>query len=215
MTREAPVDDVSRGWNAVARDFIARRSPVTGVSAIRRWAASIPTGGSILDLGCGHGIPISSALIESGFSVYGVDAAPNLVLEFRRRLPQAQVACEAVETSTFFDRRFDAAIAIGLMFLLDDPSQRQLISRVSGALYPGGALLFTAPMRAASWTDLLTGQESRSLGREAYETVLRNSGLELIEEFADEGENHYYSARKIEKSAPNNRMQVTSEGTDV
>jgi SAM-dependent methyltransferase len=200
-TPGAPVDDASGGWNAVAQEFIARRSPVIGVSVVRNWAAAIPSGGSILDLGCGHGFPISSALAEGGFSVYGVDASPDLVLEFRRRLPKAQVKCEAVEVSSFFDRRFDAAISIGLMFLLNEQSQRQLISRVSAAVSPGGAFLFTAPKQAVSWTDVLTGQRSQSLGSEAYEALLKNGGFDLVNGFADEGENHYYSARKLLQSA--------------
>jgi 2-polyprenyl-3-methyl-5-hydroxy-6-metoxy-1,4-benzoquinol methylase len=195
------VDDASGGWNAVARDFIAHRSPVIGVSVVRNWAATIPSGGSILDLGCGHGFPISSALVESGFSVYGIDASPDLVLEFRRRLPDTHVRCEAVEASSFFDRDFDAAISIGLMFLLSEQAQRQLISRLSAAVRPGGAFLFTAPIQAVSWTDVLTGQQSRSLGIEVYEALLKNGGFDLVEGFADEGENYYYSAKKLAQSA--------------
>jgi 2-polyprenyl-3-methyl-5-hydroxy-6-metoxy-1,4-benzoquinol methylase len=195
------VDDASGGWNAVARDFIVRRSPVIGVSVVRNWAAAIPSGGSVLDLGCGHGFPISSALVESGFSVYGVDASPDLVLEFRRRLPEAQVTCEAVETSSLFDRTFDAAIAIGLMFLLSEQSQQQLIGRVSAAVRPGGAFLFTAPTQAVSWTDVLTGQQSRSLGIEVYESLLKNGGFDLVDGFTDEGDNYYYSAKKLAQSA--------------
>jgi 2-polyprenyl-3-methyl-5-hydroxy-6-metoxy-1,4-benzoquinol methylase len=195
------VDDASGSWNAVARDFIRHRSPVIGVSAVRNWAATIPSGGAVLDLGCGHGFPISSTLVESGFSVYGVDASPDLVLEFRRRLPESQVRCEAVETSSFFDRTFDAAMAIGLMFLLNEQSQRLLIARVSAAVRPGGAFLFTAPTQAVSWTDVLTGQQSRSLGIEVYESLLKNDGFDLLDRFTDEGDNHYYSAKKLVQPA--------------
>ncbi len=190
------MDDISGGWNAVAAEFIARRSSSIGVATVRNWAASIPAGGSILDLGCGHGIPISVTLVEEGFRVYGIEASPDLVLEFRRRVPGAQVRCEAAETSTFFDRRFDAVIAIGLMFLLPEEAQKQLLHRVSCVLRPGGSLLFTAPRQDVSWADNMTGRRSRSLGGEAYEAALRDVGLDLVAEFADEGKNHYYNAKK-------------------
>ena len=117
--------------------------------------------------------------------------------EFQRRLPTAHIRCEAVEQSSYFDRQFDAAIAIGLMFLLNEQSQRQLIHRVAAALHPGGALLFTAPAQAVSWPDNLTGQQSLSLGREAYIALLESCGFELADEFDDEGGNHYYCARRI------------------
>ena len=189
-------DDVSNGWNAVAAELIAHRNPTIGVATVREWATSLPAGASILDLGCGHGTPISAVLVEDGFDVFGVDASRDLVEEFRRRLPGAMVRCEAVETSTFFERHFDAAIAIGLMFLLRDDIQEQLIRRVAAALTPGGGFLFTAPTQDASWTDILTGRQSRSLGMDAYRAILRAADLELVGEFTDEGENHYYSTRK-------------------
>jgi 2-polyprenyl-3-methyl-5-hydroxy-6-metoxy-1,4-benzoquinol methylase len=190
------MDDSTMIWNTVAQDFIARRSAVIGVAEVSNWAVTIPAGGSILDLGCGHGFPVASALVKLGFNVYGIDASIEMSQEFQRRLPTAHIRCEAVEQSSYFDRQFDAAIAIGLMFLLNEQSQRQLIHRVAAALHPVGALLFTAPAQAVSWPDNLTGQQSLSLGREAYRTLLQEAGFELATEFADEGGNHYYSATK-------------------
>ena len=184
-------------WNAVAQDFMARRSPVIGVAEVSNWAAAIPAGGSILDLGCGHGFPVASALVKLGFNVYGIDASTEMAQEFQLRLPTAHIRCEAVEQSSYFDRQFDAAIAIGLMFLLNEQSQRQLIHRVAAALHPGGALLFTAPAQAVSWPDSLTGQQSLSLGREVYIALLESCGFELADEFDDEGGNHYYCAQRI------------------
>jgi 2-polyprenyl-3-methyl-5-hydroxy-6-metoxy-1,4-benzoquinol methylase len=184
-------------WNAVAQDFMARRSPVIGVAEVSNWAAAIPAGGSILDLGCGHGFPVASALVKLGFNVYGIDASTEMAQEFQLRLPTAHIRSEAVEQSSYFDRQFDAAIAIGLMFLLNEQSQRQLIHRVAAALHPGGALLFTAPAQAVSWPDSLTGQQSLSLGREAYIALLESCGFELADEFDDEGGNHYYCAQRI------------------
>lgn len=190
------MNDSTGIWNAVVQDFMARRSPVIGVAEVSNWSGAIPAGGSILDLGCGHGFPVASALVKLGFDVYGIDSSTEMAQEFQRRLPTAHIRCEAVEQSNYFDRQFDAAIAVGLMFLLNEQSQRQLIHRVAAALHSGGTLLFTAPAQAVSWPDNLTGQQSLSLGREAYRTLLQEGGFELATEFADEGGNHYYSATK-------------------
>jgi 2-polyprenyl-3-methyl-5-hydroxy-6-metoxy-1,4-benzoquinol methylase len=64
---------------------------------VRTWARSLPRGGAILDLGCGAGVPISEALNDEGFVVYGIDASPTLAAAFRRRFPRAHLACEAIE----------------------------------------------------------------------------------------------------------------------
>lgn len=185
---------LSNGYEAVAAQFIrARDQSVIGVATVRGWAKLIPAGAAILDLGCGHGVPISAALMKDGFIVHGVDASPSLTSEFYLRFPQAPVACEAVEDSLFFRRTFDGIVAIGLLFLLDAETQERLIRRVAEALNPGGRFLFTAPIQRVTWHDILTGRLSVSLGAEEYRRILSEAGLGLEGEYVDEGENHYYA----------------------
>ena len=122
-----PSDEIDRsnGWEAVATEFVrGRQQSRVGVTTVRAWGQSLPQGASVLDLGCGSGVPIAEALVANGFDVHGVDASPTRCAEFRRRFPHAHIACEAVEESAFFDRSFDAAIAWGLLFLLPPPTQR-------------------------------------------------------------------------------------------
>lgn len=197
VTTEQPVHDRSNGYEAVAAQLMAARERSrVGVQTVRHSARSLPRGASILDLGCGHGVPIAQALLEDGFAVHGVDASPSLTAAFRTRFPHAHVACEAVEDSRFFDRTFDGVIAIGLMFLLPAQTQRDLIHRVAAALKHGGRFLFTAPTQSCTWADLLTGRPSMSLGFEAYVAELEKAGLVLVGEHVDEGENHYYDAAR-------------------
>jgi 2-polyprenyl-3-methyl-5-hydroxy-6-metoxy-1,4-benzoquinol methylase len=180
----------------VAADFARLRSGI-GAQAVLHWAERLPPGASILDIGCGTGLPIARALMEKGFAVHGIDPAPTLLAAFQRNLPGAPAACEAAETSDFFNRRFDAVIAIGVLFLLPESSQCALIGRVSQALHPGGHFLFTAPPLACRWADSLTGQPSHSLGAARYGELLATAGLALAEGFADEGGNHYFPAHRL------------------
>lgn len=185
--------DPSRGWDAIAQQFIAARSDI-GADIVRQWATQLPPGAAVLDVGCGSGAPVADALVAAGFRVFGLDASPTLVAEFRRRQPSAQVACEPAETSRLFDRRFDGAVAIGLLFLLPAEAQRAVIARIAGALEPGGRFLFSAPRPACAWTDSLTGQPSLSLGEEEYQRVLEQTGLRLTGQHMDAGGNHYFDA---------------------
>ena len=156
-------DDRSNGYDSVAAAFVAHRSDSrVGVQTVRDWARALPRGATILDLGCGHGVPISATLLEEGANVFGVDASPTLISAFRTRFPDAPAECETAEESTFFDRSFDAVIAWGLMFLLPPEAQQRLIAKVSTALKPGGGFLFTAPAQACEWSDNLTSRTSVS-----------------------------------------------------
>ncbi|WP_194362509.1 class I SAM-dependent methyltransferase [Rufibacter sediminis] len=152
----------------------------------------MPQNSTVLDLGCGTGIPISKVLLEEGMTVYGVDASPTLVNAFRQHFPHSPVICESVENSSFFQRKFDGVIAWGLLFLLPKQAQEKVIEKVSDTLEIGGKFLFTAPAEKTQWKDVLTGYHSISLGAKTYKEIVAASGLSLIEEFEDEGRNHYY-----------------------
>lgn len=189
--------DRSRGYDAVADEFAAhRRASGIGLGTIQHWARRLPAGATVLDLGCGSGDPIAKELSRLGFSIAGIDASPILIAKFHRQIPEAQWACEAVEDSAFFGRKFDAILAVGLVFLLPEDVQQTVISKVGDALEVDGSFLFTAPHQACEWVDVMTGQRSVSLGARQYEAALTRTGLVVIESYVDEGENHYFACRK-------------------
>ena len=191
--------DKSNGYEEIAAIFIpgrGRNRSGVGASVVAEWSQLLPEGATILDLGCGTGIPISLTLIERGFSVYGVDASASMTAEFQGNFPTAPVQCAAVEESDFFGRTFDGVVAWGLFFLLGAEAQRQLITKVATILPSGGRLLFTAPSQTCSWLDAMTGRTSISLGHEAYRSALEVEGISLVGTYLDEGQNYHYSALK-------------------
>lgn len=191
------MSEASNGYEAAAHEFVARRGASrVGAAEVRGWVETLSPDAVVLDLGCGHGVPITEALIGKRREVYGVDASLSLVSALRERLPDVHVACEAVEDSRFFDRRFDGAVAWGLMFLLPAEAQAALIHDVASVLHPGGRFLFTSPADACTWVDVLTKRRSLSLGAEGYGAALTSAGLILLDEYEDEGDNHYYDAAK-------------------
>ncbi len=185
--------DPSHGWNAIAQRFIQARSDI-GADTVRKSAGRLPAGGDILDVGCGSRAPIATTLAAVGFRLFGIDASSVLVGEFRRRLPLAQVVCEAAETSNLFQRSFDGAVAVGLLFLLPAADQRKVIGRVARALKPGGRFLFSGPRQACEWADRLTARPSLSLGEAEHRRALDRPGLRLAGDYVDEGGNHYFDA---------------------
>ena len=207
MTKNA---DRSNGYEAVAAEFAERRSAsIIGLGTLRNWAKQLPAGASLLDLGCGTGVTVTQELVRLGFSVAGIDPSPTLIAEFRRQIPGAPWACESAEDSAFFGRKFDAVLAIGLMFLLPEDVQRTVIIKVGEALESGGRFLFTAPHQQCEWVDVLTGRKSVSMGEDQYETVLLRAGLTVTGKYVDEGENYYFDSRKTGAPSP---LPLANEG---
>lgn len=190
------VHNKSNGYEPLAERFIHTRNPGIGAATVREWSKALPRGCSILDLGCGHGVPISQALVNEGFALHGVDASPKMIAAFRERFPDAPAECAAVEDSTFFNRTFDAVVACGLLFLLPTDVQAIIIGKVARALNTGGRFLFTSPQEEVQWLDALTRRESTSPGIEAYRKLLDSEGLILVGKEFDEGDNHYFFVAK-------------------
>ena len=195
----AMTSDRSNGYEEIAPIFISTRGRSggsVGVSVVAEWSKSLAPEASILDLGCGTGVPISQVLIEHGFQVYGVDASESMIAAFRARFPMVPVECAAAEDSHFFGRSFDGVVAWGLFFLLAVEVQLKLVEKIAAVLPVGGRLLFTAPSQVCSWSDAMTGRTSSSLGHEAYVSAMERHGMSLVGTYVDEGENYYYSAQK-------------------
>lgn len=185
--------DPSAGYDAVADEFISARS-ASGASLVRSWANALAPNSSIIDIGAGHGEPLTSTLIDAGHSVSAIDASAKLVAEFKKRFPGVPVVCECVEESDFFQRSFDAALMVGLIFLLQEKRQAAVFNKLSSVVSPGGRLLFSAPRQIGSWEDVLTKNTSWSLGEQTYRSILEQSGFSLIATHEDEGGSHYYDA---------------------
>ncbi len=183
-------------YEPYADDYICYRSDI-GVADVRVWGESLDPHSAILDLGCGHGQPLAAMLAGQGHRLFGIDVSPTLLEHYRKEVAGSQVECNAILESGFFDRKFDAVLAWGLMFLMPEAEQLACFPRIADATRAGGAFLFSAPRQACQWQDLTSGQPSFSLGTDNYRAALRRSGFELKAEFSGEGGNYYYDSIRL------------------
>lgn len=189
--------DFSNGYDTIASQYIAARTrSKIGVARIAEWVGTLDARSKVLDIGCGNGIPVTRELLAAGHSPYAIDASSTMIQTFKQEFPHVPARCEAAEHSDFFNEQFDAVVAIGLIFLLEEATQTGLLRRIGNVLRPHGRLLFSAPLETGRWQDVMTGQESLSLGEKQYLYALEANGLQLVNCFADEGGNNYYSAIK-------------------
>lgn len=185
-------------YEANATDFLQHRDRSNiGIQTAQRWARSLKPGTKTIEIACGGGIPVTQTLLDARLKLWAIDSSPSLVKIFKQRFPEVPVQCASVLESDFFGLRFEAAISIGLIFLLQEADQIKMLERVSSHLEPGASFLFTAPVETASWTDLNTGLSCVSLGQDAYQAAFREFGFNLVDCHQDSGKNNYYQLEKI------------------
>jgi len=181
--------DSVNAYESNAERFLKRRSHSIGSQTVKRWAESLESGAHVIEIACGGGLPVTQALIDSNLSVWAIDSSPTLINTFSERFPKVPSQCSTVLESNYFNKTYDAAIAIGLIFLLEPTDQIKMLNRVSSILKPGGRFLFTAPVQTGEWIDTGTGHGCISLGHAAYEAALQDAGFNVNELYEDSGKN--------------------------
>ena len=149
---------------------------------LERFAALLPQGGSVLDIGCGMGEPIGRWFIERGFALTGIDTSPSLLAIARSRLPASKWLVADMRRLALGER-FDGLLAWHSSFHLPPDAQRALFPRLAAHSKPGGHLMFTSGedegIRIGEWM----GEPlyHASLAPKEYRALLDENGFDLLE----------------------------------
>ncbi|HYI41044.1 MAG TPA: class I SAM-dependent methyltransferase [Allosphingosinicella sp.] len=149
---------------------------------LERFAALLPEGGRVLDIGCGMGEPIAAWLIGRGFRVTGIDSSPSLVAMARERFPNhAWKAADMRELA--LGERFDGLIAWHSVFHLRQEDQRPMFARFAAHAGPGAALMFTSGEEEGERIGEWRGEPlyHASLDPAEYRRLLADNGFAVVE----------------------------------
>jgi 2-polyprenyl-3-methyl-5-hydroxy-6-metoxy-1,4-benzoquinol methylase len=198
-------DLVRKGYDALSYRY---RSDDADEGRYAPWLAGLndrlPPTASVLDLGCGCGVPVTRSLSAAGHRVTGVDISDVQIERARTLVPDADFIRADVLALDFPPASFDAVVCLYALIHLPLSAQPVLIRRIAGWLRPSGWLLATAGQEA--WT----GTEDGWLGGQAamwwsqtdattYASWLEQAGLEVIEQgfvAEDDGGHALFWARR-------------------
>lgn len=148
---------------------------------MKRFVALLPSGGSVLDLGCGSGQPIAGHLLARGFPVVGVDSSPTLISKCRSRFPKAEWIVADMRALSI-SRRFAGVIAWDSFFHLSHEDQRAMFAVFREHAACGAPLLFTTGTGHGEAIGSFQGESlyHASLSPEEYRTLLQSYGFRLL-----------------------------------
>jgi len=139
---------VQQGYDAIAQRYLAwsgeQPSPPRRC-ALEILRAAVPPDSQVLELGCGAGVPMTTALAEH-YRVHGVDISARQIALAARNVPGATFQQADMASIDFPDASFDAVVAFYALTHLARAEHGPLLSRVRRWLWPGG--LFLASMGA-------------------------------------------------------------------
>jgi len=125
-----------QGYAGQEREYLA-----TFAADVRRISEFVPTG-SVLDVGCGYGYFVRSAL-AGGYDAYGVDLSADGVREAAKHAP-GRVFRGTIDTvEALAGRRFDVVFASHLIEHLTEP--RRFLSELVNRLSDRGIVVLVTP----------------------------------------------------------------------
>jgi ubiquinone/menaquinone biosynthesis C-methylase UbiE len=100
---------VAEGYDKIAEAYVER----FGISSVRQFwldelIARLSVGASVLDLGCGAGLPVARDLRRRDFAVTGIDGSRRQIELARRNVPAAEFIQADMISAEFASASFDA-----------------------------------------------------------------------------------------------------------
>jgi SAM-dependent methyltransferase len=192
-----PKDIVRTGYDKVSYAYRAESFDYehSGYKTFLSWLMpKLSASASVLDLGCGCGIPVAQVLSQQ-YQVTGVDISPIQIKRAHELVPAAKFICADMSTLDFSPDSFDAIVAFYSIIHLPLEEQPALFAKLAQWLKPGA--YFLASVGHTAWT----GTEANWRGvqgatmywshhdSEVYRYLLEENGLHIVREgFLPEGE---------------------------
>lgn len=150
-------------YDAIAEDWNRLRThlPAPDLALFELFRCYIPPQGRVLDLGCGHGIPIAAMMTERGFTLTGVDRSERLLSLAQRAMPQQEWIQSELESFEPVGH-YHGVIIWDSMFHLPRHEHLTLLGKVFEALEPEGVVILSSggsDTDLPPFTDIMLGHE--------------------------------------------------------
>lgn len=136
---------VADGYDRIARRYLEWSdldpSPER-MRALARLLDLLPGGASVLELGCGAGVPVTRALAQK-CHVTGVDISATQIALAREHVPMATFVQADMATLDVPPESFDAVVAFYALTHVPRQQHAALLGRIATWLRPGGLLFAT------------------------------------------------------------------------
>ncbi|MBY7975971.1 class I SAM-dependent methyltransferase [Vibrio fluvialis] len=150
-------------YDAIAEDWNRLRThlPAPDLALFELFRCYIPPQGRVLDLGCGHGIPIAAMMTERGYTLTGVDRSERLLSLARSAMPQQEWIQSELESFEPVGH-YHGVIIWDSMFHLPRHEHLALLGKVFEALEPEGVVILSSggsDTDLPPFTDIMLGHE--------------------------------------------------------
>ena len=141
----------------------------------------LPAGATVLDMGCGTGIPFDKYLDEHGYKVTGIDFCRKHLRQARVNVPKARFLYGDF-SHTELPGKFNAVVSFYAVFHIPREEHHDLFLKMYRTLKPNGFILVSLGNNAGETEEDFCGARMvwSSLSPSTYKSMLAQIGFEVV-----------------------------------
>ena len=173
---------VREGYNIIAKDYYAERELFENEVEIQEFLSHLPENATVLDIGCGGGVPVLRTLIDKGHTAKGIDFSQGMLDIAKENVPEAELILGDITKTDFEPESFDGIISTYAFIHIFRTQHPLLYSKIFTWLKLGGIMLVgTARTEWEEVSDYfgVPMAWSHPAARESLQLV-HNAGFEVI-----------------------------------
>lgn len=196
---DTPEGVAQEGYDAKAERYLewALSKPSIRSEQVQKLLALLPdaSAASVLELGCGAGVPVTKTLAAECGTVVANDISAAQIALAREHLAgttNVEFVERAMTELEFEEGKFDAVVALYSVIHLSPEGQKLVFGKMRRWMKAGGLVLVNMAVEASSgravegWLGMMASYWS-SFGQEGNEKLLVENGFEVVEcEFSED-----------------------------
>jgi ubiquinone/menaquinone biosynthesis C-methylase UbiE len=132
---------VRSGYDEIAERYLAARTGGADIDLLPELVTRLGPGHTVLDAGCGAGVPVMQMLVDAGLSVVGIDLSSVQLELARARVAAAQLAQADLSMVPFGDGSFDGLVSYFAVIHVPRADHRHVFAEFRRVVRPGGVAL--------------------------------------------------------------------------
>jgi 2-polyprenyl-3-methyl-5-hydroxy-6-metoxy-1,4-benzoquinol methylase len=192
---------VKEGYSKIAKEYYSEKDLFKNEKEIQVFMSHLPEGGTVLDIGCGGGIPVLRTLVDNGFDAKGIDFSQGMLDLAKKNVPEAELILGDITKIDLEFESFDGIISTYAFIHIFRTQHPLLYMKIFSWLKPGGIMLVSTA--STEWEEVhdyfgVPMAWSQPAARESLQLV-HNAGFEIIFDnltTTDDETNYWILAKK-------------------
>lgn len=187
-------DLVRDGYDKIAGQYLVNRDRLKSAKYVQQLLKLLPKASTILDLGCGAGVPVDDILLKAGHYVRGIDISSEQIKLARKNCKGGDFIKGDICELKLGEYQVQAVVSLYTIFHITRTKQGELLKTIASFLPKGGLLLLSMGDREFEGEHTLHGAKlwSSQYGSAKNHKMIETAGFKIVTDEMDNsgGERH-------------------------